>query len=55
MPDVFKQFERLTKKRDAMRQRIAKVQEDLALLDAEVELLRKEVAKHGLLRDLQLT
>jgi len=50
--DVFKQFEKLRQKRDAMRLRIKKMQEQLELLDAEVELLQKEVAKQGLLRDL---
>jgi len=52
MPDIFKQFEKLTKKRDAMRLRIRRLQEELELLDAEVALLQKEVAKHGLLRHL---
>jgi prefoldin subunit 5 len=53
MPDIYKRFANLTKKRDAMRLRIAKLQEELELLDSEVAELQKELAKHGLLRDLQ--
>jgi len=55
MADIYKRFAALTKKRDAMRTRIAKLQEELELLDAEVAALQKELAKHGLLRDLQPT
>ncbi|PYO40394.1 MAG: hypothetical protein DMD33_17905 [Gemmatimonadetes bacterium] len=51
-PDIYKQFERLSTKRDAMRLRIKHLQEEVALLDAEVDLVRKEMSKHGLLRDL---
>ena len=52
MPDIYKQFARLMKKRDAMRQRIENLQEELALLDSEVAMLQKELGKHGLLRGL---
>ena len=52
MPDIYKQFARLTKKRVAMRQRIAQLEEELVLLDGEIELVQMELGKHGLLRDL---
>jgi len=52
MPDIYKQFARLTKKRVAMRQRIIQLEEELVLLDGEIELLQIELGKHGLLRDL---
>jgi hypothetical protein len=51
-PNIFQQFERLSKKRDAMRLRITRLQEELALLDVEVDVVRKEMAHHGLLRGL---
>jgi len=50
MTDVFKQFARLSKKRDAMRLRIDHLQEEFVLLVAEVDLVQKEMSKHGLLR-----
>jgi len=51
-PNVYKQFERLSKKRDAMRIRIERLQDELVLLDAEVDMVRKEMLKYGLLRNL---
>jgi len=53
-PNIYKQFERLSKKRDAMRLRITHLQEELVLLDAEVDVVRKEMSKHGLLRDIPM-
>jgi len=52
--NIYKQFERLSKKRGAMRLRIKRQQEELVLLEAEVDMVRKEMAQHGLLRDLPL-